>query len=220
MDSETIQPAIDPLSVKNREVDQKTIDKYLNKYNIPDDKPIISQVSRFDKWKDPERVIQVFEKVKKEVDCRLVLLGSMAIDDPEGTGVYETIVKKAKDRDDIIVINKESDILVNVVQRISSVILQKSLREGFGLTVTEALWKGTPVVASDKGGIPLQVTDEETGFLVDPEDYEQVASKIIEILKNPELGAKLGGSTRGEIKEHFLITQLLLNWLHVLRDVV
>lgn len=220
IDSEVIHPSIDPLTVKNKEIDQDTIEKYLNKYDIPDDKPIISQISRFDKWKDPEGVIEVFDSVKEEVDCRLVLLGSMAIDDPEGPGIYENVMEKAADRDDIIVINKESDILVNVVQRVSSVILQKSLKEGFGLTVTEALWKGSPVVASDVGGIPLQVDDEETGFLVDPEDYEAVADRVIEILKNPELGAKLGGSALSQVKEHFLITQQLLSWLKVLKSTI
>ena len=217
IDSEVIHPSIDPLTVKNKEIDQDTMEKYMNKYDIPDDKPIISQISRFDKWKDPEGVIEVFDRVKEEVDCRLVLLGSMAIDDPEGPGIYENVMEKASGRDDIIVINKESDILVNVVQRASSVILQKSLKEGFGLTVTEGLWKGSPVVASDVGGIPLQVDDEETGFLVDPEDYEEVADRVVEILKNPELGAKLGGSALSQVKEHFLITRQLLSWLKVLK---
>ncbi|MBS3788062.1 glycosyltransferase [Candidatus Bipolaricaulota bacterium] len=219
-DSEVIYPSIDPLTVKNKDIDQATIDKYLAKYGIKDDKPIISQISRFDKWKDPEGVIEVFERVNDEVDCRLVLLGAMATDDPEGPRVYESVADKAKGRDDIIVINKESDILVNVIQRVSSVVMQKSLKEGFGLTVTEALWKGTPVVASDVGGIPLQVTDGETGFLVDPEDYEEVASRILEILDDPELGAKLGGSAHRNVKEHFLITRHLLNWLDVLKNTI
>lgn len=220
IDAEVIHPSIDPLTVKNKDIDQDTIDKYLSKYGIPSDKPIISQISRFDKWKDPEGVIEVFEQVREKVDCRLVLLGSMAIDDPEGPGIYENVMERASGRDDIIVINKESDILVNVVQRVSSVILQKSLKEGFGLTVTEALWKGSPVVASDVGGIPLQVDDEETGFLVDPEDYEAVAERIVQILKNPELGAKLGGSALSQVKEHFLITQQLLSWLKVLKSTI
>ncbi len=220
IDSEVIHPSIDPLTVKNKDIDQDTIDKYLSKYGIPSDKPIISQISRFDKWKDPEGVIEVFDQVREEIDCRLVLLGSMAIDDPEGPGIYENVMEKASGRDDIIVINKESDILVNVVQRVSSVILQKSLKEGFGLTVTEALWKGSPVVASNVGGIPLQVDDEETGFLVNPEDYEEVADRVVKILKNPELGAKLGGSALSQVKEHFLITQQLLSWLKVLKTTI
>lgn len=219
-ESEIIYPSIDPLTVKNMDIDQDTIDKYLAKYGIKDDKPIISQISRFDKWKDPEGVIEVFDRVNEEVDCRLVLLGAMATDDPEGPRIYESVMDKSKGRDDIIVINKESDILVNVIQRVSSVVLQKSLKEGFGLTVTEALWKGTPVVASDVGGIPLQVTDGETGFLVDPEDYEEVASRILEILDDPELGAKLGGSAHRNVKEHFLITRHLLDWLEVLKKTI
>ncbi|MBS3736244.1 MAG: glycosyltransferase [Candidatus Bipolaricaulota bacterium] len=219
-ETDIIYPSIDPLTVKNKEIDQATIDKYLNKYGIKADKPIISQISRFDKWKDPEGVIEVFDRVNEEIDCRLVLLGAMATDDPEGPKVYESVVEKSKGRDDIIVINKESDILVNVLQRVSSVVLQKSLKEGFGLTVTEALWKSTPVVASDVGGIPLQVTDGETGFLVDPEDYEEVTDRILEILEDPELGAKLGGSAHRNVKEHFLITRHLLNWLEVLKKTI
>lgn len=219
-DTEIIYPSIDPLTVKNKEIDQATIDKYLNKYGIKTDKPIISQISRFDKWKDPEGVIEVFERVNEEVDCRLVLLGSMATDDPEGPKVYESVVEMAQDRDDIIVINKESDILVNVLQRVSSVIVQKSLKEGFGLTVTEALWKGSPVVASNVGGIPLQVTDGETGFLVNPEDFDEVADRILEILNNPELGAKLGGSAHRNVIEHFLITRHLLDWLELLKETI
>lgn len=217
VESDIIHPSIDPLTVKNKEIGEDTIEKYLDKYDIPNDKPIISQISRFDKWKDPEGVIEVFNRVREEIDCRLVLLGSMAIDDPEGPGIYDSVMEKASGRDDIIVINKESDILVNVVQRVSSVILQKSLKEGFGLTVTEALWKGSPVVASDVGGIPLQINDEETGFLVDPENYDEVADKVSQILENPELGAKLGGSARSQVKEHFLITKQLLSWLKVLK---
>jgi len=216
--SSIIHPSIDPLTVKNKEIDQKTTDKYLNKYEIKKDKPIISQISRFDKWKDPQGVIEVFDRVKEEIDCRLVLLGAMATDDPEGPRIYESVMERTKDRDDIVVINKESDILVNVLQRVSSVILQKSLKEGFGLTVTEALWKGSPVVASEVGGIPLQITDGESGFLVDPEDYDRVAERVVEILENPELGAKLGGSAQRQVKEHFLITQQLSSWLDVLKE--
>ncbi|MFP3953850.1 MAG: glycosyltransferase [Candidatus Acetothermia bacterium] len=159
-------------------------------------------------------------KVKEEVDSRLVLLGAPAIDDPEGPKIYKRLIEKVKGRDDVIVINKESDILVNVLQRVSSVVLQKSLGEGFGLTVTEALWKGAAVVASDVGGIPLQIVDEETGFLVDPNDHEQVAEKIIRILEDPELRAKLGGSAYNQVEEHFLIIHQLLDWIKVLKEVL
>ena len=217
VDSDIIYPSIDPLTVKNQDISEETIDRYLAKYDIPDDKPLISQISRFDKWKDPEGVIDVFDKVKENVDSRLVLLGSMALDDPEGARVHESLVERVSGREDIIIINKESDILVNALQRASSVVIQKSLREGFGLTVTEALWKGAPVVASDVGGISLQITDGETGFLVDPEDYDQVADRIVRILENPELGAELGGSAHKEVKEHYLITSQLLRWLEVLK---
>ncbi len=220
LDSEIIHPAIDPLTVKNKEIGDSTRDKYLEKYGIPTDKPIISQISRFDKWKDPEGVVDVFDIVKEEVDSRLVLLGAPAIDDPEGPKTYERLMEKVKDRDDVIIINKESDILVNVLQRVSSVVMQKSLREGFGLTVTEALWKGAPVVGSNVGGIPLQIVDEETGFLVDPEDHEEVADRIIRILEDPELGAKLGGSAHNQVKEHFLIIHQLMSWIKALKGVL
>ncbi|MFW6012971.1 MAG: glycosyltransferase, partial [Candidatus Bipolaricaulota bacterium] len=132
----------------------------------------------------------------------------------------DNLVEKARGRDDLIVINKESDILVNVLQRASSVVLQKSLKEGFGLTVTEALWKETPVVAADVGGIPLQITDGENGFLVDPRDYEQVADRVVKILQNPELGSRLGRSAHEEVRGNFLITTQLLRWLEVLQEAV
>lgn len=220
LDSKIIHPAIDPLTVKNKDIGDSTTDKYLKKYDLKTDKPIITQISRFDKWKDPEGVVDVFDKVKEEVDSRLVLLGAPAIDDPEGPKIYKRLIEKVKGRDDVIVINKESDILVNVLQRVSSVVLQKSLGEGFGLTVTEALWKGAAVVASDVGGIPLQIVDEETGFLVDPNDHEQVAEKIIRILEDPELRAKLGGSAYNQVEEHFLIIHQLLDWIKVLKEVL
>ncbi|MCK4428721.1 MAG: glycosyltransferase, partial [candidate division Zixibacteria bacterium] len=177
-----IQPAIDPLSPKNMEISQGDISKYLKKFGIPRDKPLITQISRFDKWKDPEGVIQVFKLVRKKVDCRLVLCGSMAADDPEGWMIYEKVERKAKDlieNKDVILITSENSILVNALQRVSAVIIQKSTREGFGLTVTEALWKGTPVVTSNIGGIPLQVNDGVNGFLVEVGDKKGFAERII-----------------------------------------
>jgi len=147
-------PTIDPLAAKNKALDNITIKKFMNKFGIPNGKPIITQISRFDKWKDPEGVLRVFELVKKEVDCRLVLCGNLATDDPEGRRIYERVLQKARKMDDVILILEENNILVNALQTTASVVIQKSLREGFGLTVTEALWKGRPVVASNVGGIP------------------------------------------------------------------
>ncbi|MFQ6052421.1 MAG: glycosyltransferase, partial [Candidatus Hydrothermarchaeota archaeon] len=185
VEQRVIYPAIDPLSPKNIEISERVISKYLKKFNIPTDKPLITQISRFDKWKDPEGVLEVFKLVKKEVDCRLVLCGCMAADDPESLLVYEKVKRKAKrliENKDVIFTISENNILVNALQRISAVIIQKSIKEGFGLSVTEALWKGKVVVASNVGGISLQIKDGENGFLVEPYDTEGFADRIIKIL--------------------------------------
>lgn len=218
-----IQPAIDPLSPKNMEISQGDISKYLKKFGIPRDKPLITQISRFDKWKDPEGVIQVFKLVKKKVDCRLVLCGSMAADDPEGWMIYEKVERKAKDLIDnkeVILITSENSILVNALQRVSAVIIQKSTKEGFGLTVTEALWKGTPVVSSNIGGIPLQVTDGENGFLVEVGDKKGFAERIIQLLKNPELAEEMGKKGKEIVRKNFLITRIISDYLDLLNDMI
>lgn len=218
-----IQPAIDPLSPKNMEISQGDISKYLKKFGIPRDKPLITQISRFDKWKDPEGVIQVFKLVKKKVDCRLVLCGSMAADDPEGWMIYEKVERKAKDlieNKDVILITSENSILVNALQRVSAVIIQKSTKEGFGLTVTEALWKGTPVVSSNIGGIPLQVTDGENGFLVEVGDKKGFAERIIQLLKNPELAEQMGKKGKEIVRKNFLITRIISDYLDLLNDMI
>ena len=221
VEQKVIPPAIDPLSPKNIDLPQRTIDKYLNKFKIPTDKPIITQISRFDKWKDPEGVVDVFLKVRKEVDCRLILCGSMASDDPEGWMIYERVRRKVKnllETKDVILITSENHILVNILQRISAVVIQKSIREGFGLTVTEALWKGKPVVASNVGGIRLQIKDGYNGFLVDPCNKEQFVEKIIMILQNPEIAYEVGRNAREYVRKHFLITRLLSDYLSVLNE--
>lgn len=213
-----IRPAIDPLSMKNRHVTSTTIKKILAKYEINIDKPIIAQISRFDKWKDPLGVIKIFEKVRMKMDCNLVLLGSLASDDPEGSEIYEKTLKKAeksKFKSDIKILLVNSDILVNCLQRQASVIIQKSIKEGFGLVVAEALYKGTPVVASDVGGIPLQVTDGFDGYLVKPDNLQGFADKIILLLKDNELREKLGKNGSEHIKDNFLITRSLADWLGV-----
>jgi len=189
-----IYPAINPLSSKNKTLSKNDIDKYLKKFEIPMDKPLITQVSRFDKWKDPLRVMEVFTKVKKKIDCRLVLCGSMATDDPEGMEIYDKVSEAASefDKNDIILITAEHDILVNILQNVSKVVIQNSIKEGFGLVVSEALWKGTPVVATNVGGIPLQVQDEKSGFLVDPEDVERMAKKVVYLLENEDKAKEMG----------------------------
>lgn len=219
IEQRVIYPAIDPLSPKNMEISDKLISKYLNKFGVKTDKPLITQISRLDKWKDPLGIIDVFEIVRKEVNCRLVLCGSRALDDPEAQKMFNRIRLKAKnliENGDVIIITAENQILVNCLQRSSDVIIQKSLKEGFGLTVTEALWKGKPVVASNVGGIPLQIKDGENGFLVDPYDIEGFANRIIKILENPDLGKKMGERGKEVVRKKFLITRLLLDHLDVL----
>jgi len=215
-----IHPSLDPLTPKNKEISDKLISKTLSKFKIPTDKPIISQISRFDKWKDTEGVIEVYELVKRKVDCRLILLGSMATDDPEGPMLYEKLTRRVRDNKDIILIAVENQILVNSLQRVSSVILQKSLREGFGLTVSESLWKGTPVVGSRVGGIPLQIIDGKNGYLVDPKNTEEWVDRVVEILRKPKLRSKMGDFGREWVKKNFLITRQLLDYINLLQRVI
>ncbi len=222
MEYRIIQPAIDPLSHKNKIISDADIAKYLKKNNVPTDKPIITQISRFDKWKDPVGVVEIFKRVKERVDCRLVLCGNMATDDPEGFAIFEKIKQQAKqliETNDIILITVENSILVNALQRKSSVIIQKSIREGFGLTVTEGLWKEKPVVASNVGGIPLQITDGEDGFLVDPYDVDGFAERIVELLKNPSLAKEMGKKGKETVRKKFLMTRTLSDYLDLLNDI-
>ncbi|MCK5147845.1 glycosyltransferase [bacterium] len=214
-----IPPAIDPLSAKNKDLDDGIIPKTLDHFNIPIDKPILTQISRFDKWKDPLGVLDVFKKVKKEVDCRLILCGSMAADDPEGIDIYEEVKEQAGkllNNGDVILLTVENNLLVNVLQRVSDVIIQKSIREGFGLTVTEALWKGRPVVASNVGGIPLQISNGKNGFLFNPDDNDGYAKKIIELMTNPDMAKSVGHTAKESVRSNFLITRLLGDYLELL----
>ena len=223
LEQRIIHPSIDPLSTKNMDLSDDVISQVLKKFRIPTDKPLITQVSRFDPWKDPEGVLKVFEIVKEKVDCRLAFCYNMAPDDPEGIIIYNKMEKKARKylkSGDVGFILGDNQILVNALQRISSVILQKSTREGFGLTVSEAQWKGTPVVASKVGGIPEQVIDGKTGFLVDPYDYEGCANKVITLLKNKKLADEMGKQGKKFVKENFLITRHLSDYLTLLIDLL
>jgi hypothetical protein len=157
-------PAIDPFSLKNKELDEHEIDERIAHYGIPQDVPLVVQISRFDSWKDPKGVVEAAKIVMKETPCTLVLLGNVATDDPEGQTVFESIQQSANER--IIVLSCQDTALVNALQRRAAVVVQKSLREGFGLTVTEAMWKGRPVVGGDAGGIRHQIDDGVNGFLV------------------------------------------------------
>ena len=217
-----INPAIDPLALKNRELPQKDILKYIKKAGIPTDKPIITQVSRLDPWKDPEGVLEVFHLVREKIDCRLIFCYNMASDDPEGTEIYNKTYSKAKklaEKRDVIFVIGNNDILVNSVQSVSDIIIQKSIKEGFSLTVTEALWKGKPVVASEVGGIPLQITDGENGFLLEPRDTKGFADRIIRILENPKEAEMMGKKAKEVVRKKFPVTRLLSDYLDLTIDV-
>ncbi len=220
LETTIIPPAIDPFSEVNQEMSQRAIAEKLAVYKIPHDKPLIVQVSRFDKWKDPLGVLEVYKRVKKEVDCRLVMVGNMASDDPEGPQIYEKLFVATQAIDDIHLITQTDPLLVNALQRTAAVVVQLSRKEGFGLTVSESLWKGTPVVATDVGGIPLQIEDGHTGFLVHPMDYAAAAERILKILADPNLGAELGSNGREHVRAHFLMPRLLYDWLNLLGEIV
>ena len=223
VDQRIMCPAINPLTLKNKELDEKTILKYIKKAGIPTDKPIITQVSRLDPWKDPEGVLDVFARVKEKVDCRLVFCYNLASDDPEGVQMYSKVHRKAKkfeNNGDVLFVLGNNDILVNSIQRFSSVVIQKSIKEGFCLAVTEALWKGTPVVASNVGGLPAQIEDSKSGFLLSPKDIDGFADRIIHLLKNPGEGQKLGRCARETVRQKFLITRLLSDYLYMLNAVL
>lgn len=223
LDQRLMYPAINPLSPKNVPISEKTIQEQLAKAAVPNDKPIITQVSRLDPWKDPEGVIDVFRIVKETVDCRLIFCYNVASDDPEGLQMYKKVQRKANrmlESGDILFVVGNSEKLVNAIQRSSSVIIQKSTREGFCLAVTEALWKGTPVVASNVGGIPSQIQDGKNGFLLEPTDTEGFADRIIHLLKNPEHGQELGRLAKETVREEFLITRLLSDYLDMLNSIM
>jgi len=215
-----IRPSINPLNIKNANISESTISKYMEKMGITQDKPIISQVSRFDKWKDPEGMVRIFRLIKKKVDCKLVLMGSMATDDPEGQDIFENVEKTVGDDKDIHLVMNAPDIAVNALQRASSVVIQRSLKEGFAITVSEALWKGTPVVASSVGGIPSQVIDGKDGYLLEPMDIDGFADKIIHLINNPDVAKKMGQYGRNHVKNNFLITRHLLDYIHLMKKLI
>jgi trehalose synthase len=205
------------LNIKNRDITQETIQRYLSKSGIEFNKPIISQISRFDKWKDPEGMVKIFKIIRKKIDCQLILVGSMATDDPEGQVVFEKLEKIVEKEQDIHLIMNAPDIVINAIQRASSVVVQKSLKEGFAITVSEALWKKTPVVASGVGGIPSQIVDGKNGFLLNPTDYQGFAEKIMYLLNNPEKAKEMGKYGKKHVKDNFLITRHLLDYIQLFK---
>jgi trehalose synthase len=212
IDQHFVTPAIDPFSPKNMELSDAEIAECLNRHRIPTDRPLVTQISRFDQWKDPVGVIDAFHKARKQVDCALVLIGNNASDDPEGECILETI-KRSVD-ESVIVLAVDDPILVNALQRRAAVVLQKSIREGFGLTVTEAMWKGAAVIGGNVGGIRHQIRDGENGFLVTSPD--QAAERIVQVLKDSDLRERLGSHAKESVRERFLMSRLLEDWLDLL----
>jgi trehalose synthase len=202
-------PAIDPFSIKNRELNKEEIDERLCHYHIPTDLPLVVQVSRFDRWKDPEGVIQAYKIARKKVECTLVLLGDVALDDPEGEEVYKSLLNQQEKR--IIILSRQDTALVNALQRKAAVVFQKSIREGFGLTVAEAMWKGTPVIGGNAGGIRDQIEDGKNGFLVS--SVKEAARRLVKLLKNEKLRDKMGKNGRETVREKFLLSRLLEQYL-------
>jgi len=208
-------PCIDPLSDKNVEIDAESQRSVLEHFGIDPARPIILQVSRFDRLKDPVGVVHAYQIVKRYTDCQLVLAGGSAIDDPEGEVVFEEVQRAANGDPDIHALNLPpwSAFEINALQRAATVIVQKSLREGFGLTVTEGLWKKKPVVASAVGGIPAQIIHKHTGLLA--HSIEGTAYQIRFLLSNPALAQKLGEQGHEHVRENFLITSNVKRYLTI-----
>jgi len=204
-------PAIDPFTLKNRDLSEQEMEKLLQRYNIPTDLPLVVQVSRFDPWKDPQGVIEAFKIARKEVEATLVLLGNVATDDPEGPEVYESLLGSREQR--IIILSCQDSALVNTLQRKAAVVIQKSLREGFGLTVTEAMWKGAAVIGGRVGGIRHQIEDGVNGFLVSTVD--QTADRIVRLVKDRKLRERMGKNARETVRKRFLMTRYLEQYLNL-----
>jgi len=206
-------PAIDPLAEKNRELEPEFIADVLSRHAIDPLRSILTQISRFDRLKDPVGVIRAYRIAKRYFDCQLVLAGGSASDDPEGAVVLQEVLQEAQGDPDIKVLELPAwaPLEVNALQRASTIVIQKSLREGFGLTVSEALWKKKPVIASAVGGIPTQVIHKHTGLLA--HSVEGTAYQIRFLLSHPEIAAKLGEHGHEHVKENFLITQKLKRYL-------
>jgi trehalose synthase len=208
-----IYPSIDPLSDKNRELSEMEQARILSRLNISTERPILLQVSRFDRFKDPLGVIQAYHLVKKHHDIQLVLAGGGATDDPEGEAVLSEVREAARDDPDIhiLLLPPDANLEINALQRAATIVLQKSLREGFGLTVAEAMWKGKPVIGGFAGGITVQLVYGLTGFTVN--SVEGAAFRIHYLLENPEVMTKMGEDAREFVRQNFLITRHLGDWL-------
>ncbi len=209
-----IQPAIDPFTTKNKQLSDEEIAERLRHHEIPLDLPLVTQISRFDRWKDPAGVIEAFKLARKEVDATLVLLGNVATDDPEGEEVYRSLLDQREER--IMILAREDTALVNALQSRSAVVLQKSLREGFGLTVSEAMWKGTPVIGGNAGGIPRQIEDGVNGYIVS--SVEEAAKRIVQLVGDPQLREQMGHRAHNTVKDRFLMIRMLEDYLDLLNS--
>jgi trehalose synthase len=219
-DAHVIPPAIDPLAPKNMAFSTDDAVYICSQFGIDVDRPLMCQVSRFDPWKDPLGVIDAYRIVKDtHPGVQLALVGSMATDDPEGWDYFNATVAHADGDPDIHIYNNFNNvgsIEVNAFQAHADVVIQKSIREGFGLTVTEALWKARPTIGGNVGGIPLQIADGESGFLVS--SVEECAQRSLEILADPSLGKRLGRAGKEAARKKFLTPRLLRDWLSLFTE--
>jgi trehalose synthase len=206
-----VHPSIDPLTEKNRTLDPEAEAAEIDRLDpLSFDAPVVAQVSRFDPWKDQFGTLDAFRRAREAVpNLQLALAGGMAGDDPEGLELYERVAREAVDEPDVHVLTDLPDAGVNVLQRRSDVVVQKSLREGFGLVVSEALWKRTPVVGSNVGGIPLQIVDGRTGYLVDRRDVESAADHVLDLLANEDRRTEFGENAREHVRKRFLLPRQL-----------
>ncbi len=213
-----IHPSIDPLSDKNRELPKPEVNRILDRLEIPREKPILLQMSRFDRFKDPLGTLSAYRLVKKYHNCRLVLAGSGVAHDPEGEAVLAEIQERAAGDPDVHILQlpPEADMEINALQRGASIVIQKSLREGFGLSVAEAMWKGKPVIGGVAGGLAVQIIDDVTGYTV--HSVEGAAFRIRHILNNPGMIGRMGGAAREHVRRNFLITRYIGDYLTLLRS--
>ncbi len=214
-----VPPAIDPLSEKNKIINKKLAFSIVQSHGVNVDKPFITQVSRFDPWKDPLGVIEAYSLAKKyNKDLQLILIGAMANDDPEGWDIYKQVLDKSKKDKDIFVFTNLDDLDINAFQTASDIIIQKSIKEGFGLTVSEAMWKENLVIGGDTGGIRLQIIDSITGILVN--SVEECAEKIVYSLKNPEVKQNISVKAKEHVRNNFLLPRLLRDELKIYTELL
>lgn len=210
-----MMPAINPFAIKNRRLSDREIDERLAHYEIPVDLPLVVQVSRFDPWKDPKGVVEAFKLASKQIDARLVLLGNFATDDPEGEEIFHSLCA-CRDERILILTSGDDTALVNALQTRAAVVLQKSVREGFGLTVAEAMWKGTPVIGGNVGGIRYQIENGLNGFLVS--SIDETAKRMVELINDKKLRDEMGSRAHETVRKNFLLTRYLEQYLDLFAE--